>query len=141
MQQLAVTAAGAVVTPAEPLLTVVPNDVALEVEANVSNRDAGFVFAGQTVEIKVDSFPFTRYGLLQGRVQHLAADAVAGTDGELVFPIRISLLDERFMVNGERRRISPGMRVSAEIRTGRRRLIDFFLSPVMRHGHEALRER
>ena len=141
VQQLAVTAAGAVVTPAEPLLTVVPNDVALEVEARISNRDAGFVQVGQVVEIKVDSFPFTRYGLLRGRVEQVAADAVPGADGSLTFPARISLDSDRFEVDGATRRISPGMRCSAEIRTGRRRLIDFFASPLMRYRHEALRER
>jgi len=141
VQQLAVASVGAVVTPAEVLLTVVPNDVALEIEANVSNQDAGFVYAGQAVEVKVDSFPFTRYGLLRGRVEHVAADAVPTPDGAAGFPARISLASDAFRIDGKTRRINPGMRVSAEIRTGERRLIDFFLSPVMRYGHEALRER
>ena len=76
MQQLAVHTVGGVVTPAQALLVVVPADSHLEIEAMVSNRDIGFVHAGQEAEIKVDTFNFTRYGLLHGKVMSVSRDAI-----------------------------------------------------------------
>ena len=77
VQQLAVHTVGGVVTPAQALLVVVPLDSHLEIEAMVSNRDIGFVHAGQEAEIKVDTFNFTRYGLLHGKVLNVSQDAIA----------------------------------------------------------------
>src|SRR6202040_2591615 len=76
VQQLAIHTVGGVVTPAQSLLVIVPSDSHLEIEAMVSNRDIGFVHAGQEAEIKVDTFNFTRYGLLQGRVLSVSQDAI-----------------------------------------------------------------
>jgi len=163
VQQLAVHTVGGVVTPAQPLLVIVPNEARLEVEAMVSNRDIGFVHDGQAVEIKIDTFNFTKYGLLHGEVLSVSSDAIsrdkpadksdAGNNAgsgerssepqgqELVYAARISLdrtdmqIDER-LVN-----LSPGMAVTAEIKTGRRRVIDYVLSPILRTRQAALRER
>jgi hemolysin D len=77
VQQLAIYTVGGVVTPAQSLLVVVPVDSHLEIEAMVSNRDIGFVHSGQDVEIKVDTFPFTRYGLLHGQVLSVSLDAIS----------------------------------------------------------------
>src|SRR5262249_40859250 len=76
VQQLAIHTIGGVVTPAEPLLVVVPSDSRLEIEAMVSNRDIGFVHPGQGAEIKIDTFNFTRYGLLHGQVLSVSQDAI-----------------------------------------------------------------
>ena len=76
VQQLAVHTVGGVVTPAQALAVVVPVDSHLEIEAMVSNRDIGFVHAGQEAEIKVDTFSFTRYGLLHGKVLNVSQDAI-----------------------------------------------------------------
>ena len=77
VQQMHIANIGAVVTPAQQLLSVVPNDDRVEVEAVLENRDVGFVSAGQRVELKVDAFPFTRYGLLSGTVLSVDRDAEA----------------------------------------------------------------
>ena len=76
VQQLAIHTVGGVVTPAQALLVVVPSDSRLEIEAMVSNRDIGFVQSGQEAEIKVDTFNFTRYGLLHGEVLSVSQDAI-----------------------------------------------------------------
>jgi hemolysin D len=80
VQQLAVHTVGGVVTPAQPLLVLVPVDSHLEIEAMVPNRDVGFVEPGQEAEIKVSTFNFTRYGLLHGKVLSLSPDAVGKDD-------------------------------------------------------------
>ena len=76
VQQLAVHTVGGVVTPAQTLMVIVPSDSHLEIEAMVSNRDIGFVHAGDEVEIKIDTFDFTRYGLLHGQVKSISSDSI-----------------------------------------------------------------
>jgi membrane fusion protein, hemolysin D len=162
VQQLAVHTVGGVVTPAQPLLVVVPSDSRLEIEAMVSNRDIGFVHAGQAAEIKVDTFNFTRYGLLHGEVlsvsqdavirdrqQDRAADRALGTANEtsepkgqeLNYSARISLDRTQMQIDDRLVNLSPGMAVTVEIRTGSRNILSYLLSPLRRYRQETLRER
>jgi hemolysin D len=162
VQQLAIHTVGGVVTPAQALLVIVPSDSRIEIEAMISNRDIGFVHAGQDAEIKIDTFNFTRYGLLHGHVLSVSQDAVIrdrkqdraddrglGTQNEtseprgqeLNYTARISLdrtwmqIDER-MIN-----LSAGMAATVEIKTGSRTIMSYVMSPILRYRNEALRER
>ena len=141
VQQLAVHTVGGVVRTAEPLMVVVPHGVVLEVEANVLNRDIGFVEVGQPVEVKVEAFPFTRYGLIDGEVVYLSADAVVDENLGPVYPMKVRLAAERIRVADRWVDLGPGMTVAAEVKTGKRRAIEFFLAPLLRYRSEALRER
>jgi hemolysin D len=162
VQQLAVHTIGGVVTPAQTLAAVVPLDSNLEIEAMVLNRDIGFVIPGQSAAIKVDTFNFTRYGLLDGRVLGISRDAItrdsredkarnqpAGAESassepkgqELVYAARVSLDRSEMEIEGRPVRLSPGMAVTVEIKTGSRRIISYLLSPLMRYNQEVLRER
>jgi hemolysin D len=162
VQQLAVHTNGGVVTPAQALLVVVPLDSHLEIEAMVSNHDIGFVHVGQQVEIKVDTFSFTRYGLLHGEVLNVSQDAITrekppdksnekapGAETatsepkgqELNYAARVSLDRTQMQVEDKLVNLSPGMAVTAEIKTGSRRIISYLLSPLVRYKQEALRER
>jgi len=141
VQQLAVHTVGGVVTPAQQLLVVVPKEHQLEVEAWVENKDIGFVKKGQPVEIKVESFPFTIYGIIQGRVVSVSDDAVPQEKVGLIYAARVSLDRSTMQVEGREMRLSPGMGVTAEIKTGQRRLIEFFLSPLLKSVQESARER
>ena len=126
VQQLAVHTVGGVVTPAQPLLVVVPDEDQLEVEAWVENKDIGFVDAGQPVEIKVDAFPFTRYGMIEGEVVTLSKDAVQLEDVGYVFAARARMDKAQIAVeNGKVVNLTPGMTVAVEIRTGEKRLIEY----------------
>ena len=140
VQQLAVHTVGGVVTPAQELLAVVPQE-ALEVEASVLNKDIGFVRPGQPVTVKIESFPYTRYGYLTGRVVSVSHDAAQDEQLGLVFPARIRLDGSTLDIDGVVVAMSAGMTLSAEIKTGKRRVIDYLLSPLQQHGQEALRER
>jgi hemolysin D len=128
----------------------------------VSNRDIGFVFAGQDAEIKVDAFNFTRYGLLHGRVQSISRDAIARdrheeaaraastgpqsttsepSGQELVYVARVVLDRAQMQIEGGPVQLLSGMTVTVEIRTGSRRIISYLLSPLARYRQEVLRER
>ena len=141
VQQLAVHTVGYVVTPAEPLLVVVPDDADLEVQAFVLNRDKGFVRPGQEAVVKLEAFPFTRYGFISGEVLHLSGDAIEDEAMGAVYDARIALAATSIHADGHDVPLVPGMKVTVEIRTGERRLIDFILSPLIRYKDEALRER
>jgi len=163
VQQLAVHSIGGVVTPAQVLMVVVPADSRLEAEVMISNRDIGFVRMGQEAEVKIDTFNFTRYGLLHGKVANLSQDAIVrdkpqdkssstklpGTFAdssepqgqELLYAARITLDSTQLEVEGRMVDVSPGMAISTEIKTGSRRLIEFLLSPLLRYKRESMRER
>jgi hemolysin D len=142
VQQLALHTVGGVVQPAQALLIVVPDDDTLEVEAKVQNRDIGFVTVGQQVELKVETFAFTRYGLLPGEVQSVSGDGVLDEKtGQVFYPARIRLLQSSMMVDGREVTLGPGMNVTVEIKTGSRRVIEYLLSPILRYNQEAIRER
>ncbi|MEJ2687205.1 MAG: HlyD family type I secretion periplasmic adaptor subunit, partial [Gammaproteobacteria bacterium] len=141
VQQLAVHTVGGVVSSAQPLMEIVPADGELEVEAQLANRDVGFVHAGQTAQLKVEAFPFTRYGVLPAEVTNISSDALQDGNGRLVFGARARLTRPFMRVEGRRVRLMPGMAVTLEVNTGRRRLIEYLLSPLLRHAQEAARER
>ena len=141
VQQLAIHSVGAIVTPAQQLMVIVPLAGALEVEAILENKDIGFVEVGQAAEIKIDTFPFTRYGAIAGEVMDLSSDAVADDSKGLVFKMRVAMEQTEITVNGQQVPLSPGMTVMVESKTGSRRLIEFFLSPLLRYADESMRER
>jgi len=141
VQQLATHTIGGVVTPAQPLLSVVPDQESLEIEATVLNGDIGFVKPGQAVTVKVESFPYTRYGYLTGTVASVSHDAAQDDKLGLVFPARIRLSKSTLDIDGVAVRVTPGMALSAEIKTGKRRVIDYLLSPLHAAAAESLRER
>ncbi|MEM9810236.1 MAG: HlyD family type I secretion periplasmic adaptor subunit [Pseudomonadota bacterium] len=139
--QLSIHTIGAVVRPADALLTVVPAGSGLMVEAMVLNKDAGFVRQGQPVEVKLEAYPFTRYGVVTGRLETISRDAVENEDLGLVYPAIVHLDTDVLEVHGEDRLLEAGLSATAEIKTGRRRIIDFLLSPLSRRMAEAGRER
>lgn len=141
VQQLAVHTVGGVVTPAQQLLIVVPQDHPVEVEAQVENRDVGFVREGQPVEIKVETFPFTLYGTIPGSVLSVSDDAALIEKVGLMYPTRVSMERSAIEVDGRQVDLTPGMAVTVEIKTGRRRVIDYLLSPLLKAMKESMRER
>ena len=141
VQQLAVHTVGGVVTPAQQLLIVVPQDHPVEVEAQVENKDVGFVQEGQPVEIKVETFQFTLYGTIPGHVLTVSDDAAPLEKIGLVYPTRVSMDRSTIQVDGKQVNLSPGMAVTVEIKTGQRRIIEYLLSPLLKSMKESLRER
>jgi hemolysin D len=141
IQQLAVHSVGGVVTPAQPLMIVVPDSTQVTAEVAIANLDIGFVNAGQVAEIKLETFPYTRYGTVTARVDVVTADAVTDEKKGSYYPAILTLKKQDMLIDGKRVPISPGMNITAEIKTGQRRVIEYLLSPVQRMGNESLRER
>lgn len=140
VQQLAVHTLGGVVTTAQSLMEIVPDD-SVEVEANIENKDIGFVKVGQTAVVKIEAFPYTRYGYLTGKVVEVPNDAVQDKKLGLTFVARIRLSTNRILANDQWINLTPGMEVTAEIKTGKRSVAHYFLDPVIQTGEESLRER
>ncbi|WP_296751023.1 HlyD family type I secretion periplasmic adaptor subunit [Thiobacillus sp.] len=141
VQQLAVHTVGGVVTPAQPLMVIVPKDNVLEVEAMLPNKDIGFVNPGQDAEVKVETFPFTKYGTLHGTITQVSSDAIQDEKLGLIYSTRVKLARDTLRVENKTVRLTPGMAVTVEVKTGKRRVIEYFLSPLMQVTSESLRER
>lgn len=141
VQQVAVHTEGGVVTPAQVLMVIVPTDAQVTAEVVIDNKDIGFVSAGHAAEVKLETFPFTRYGTVQATVRSVTADAVNDEKRGAIFPAVLTLDRDAIDVDGKRIRLGPGMNVTAEIKTGRRRVIDFLLGPVRQAVNESLGER
>lgn len=160
VQQLSVHTVGGVVPAAQPLMLVVPIVHTIEVEAYVENRDIGFVKEGQNAKIKIEAYDYTKYGTIAAIVSNLSRDAIdisgngigsfanqdnlakngAGNKG-LMYAVRLALNKSNILVNGKEMPLTPGMSVGVEIKTGERRIIEYVLSPLIRHANESLRER
>lgn len=166
IQQAAVTTVGQVVTTGQQLIIITPSGGKLQVEALVANLDIGFIKLGQEAEIKVDAFPFTRFGVLHGKVIKIASSAIAeqkakraladvtatanialdtpaapGQPESFVFPVTIGLDESAMPTNNTMIPLAPGMTVTVEIKTDSRRVIDYLLSPLAKIASEAARER
>lgn len=141
VQQLNVHTIGGVVTSAQPLMVIVPENLTLEIEANILNKDIGFVREGQQVEVKLEAFPFTEYGIIDGSLRHVSGDAIQTEHGELFYLARVDMDQSHIMVNGKKVNLSPGMRATVEVKIRKRRLIEFFLSPLMKYTSESMKER
>ncbi|PTT75651.1 HlyD family type I secretion periplasmic adaptor subunit, partial [Pelomonas sp. HMWF004] len=141
VQQLAVHTSGGVVTEAQVLLVLVPDDAEVTAEVVLENKDVGFVRAGQAATIKLETFPYTRYGTVEAQVRSITADAVQDEKRGAIFPASLVLSQAAISVDGKRIKLAPGMNLTAEIKTGKRRVIDYLLSPVQQHLDESLKER
>jgi hemolysin D len=156
VQELAIHTVGGVVEPGQTLMRIAPLTGQVEVEARLANKDVGFVRAGMPAEIKVQTFPFTRYGLIKATVLSVSRDAVTETakpqdrtapsedaaeGDDLHYLLRLRMARDTMDIDGKTVPLTSGMLVTAEILTGRRRVIDFVLSPLSRATREAGRER
>jgi hemolysin D len=128
-------------------MLIVPRGEKLEAEVDVENKDIGFVRVGQKAEIKIDTFPYTRYGIIDAQITGITKDAVENKDAAtgqsktLVYKMQLTMAKSSLWVDGKDVELGPGMAVTAEVKTGKRRLIEYFLSPLIQHVGESVRER
>jgi HlyD family secretion protein len=155
VKDLATHTTGTVVQPGTVLLTLVPRDETLRAEVWVSNEDVGFVRTGQPVKLKLAAYPFQKYGLMEGTVEHVSADAAdpaasqsgSTNPGErqrgqpLLYKALVNLKRRALEVEGVKLDLAAGMQVAAEIHLGTRSVLEYLLSPVQKAWHEAGRER
>lgn len=141
IQQLTVHTVGGVAPAAQPLMLIVPQDNNVEVDATLENKDIGFVEEGQATEVKIDTFPYTKYGTVTGQVSHVSRDAIEDEKRGLIYAVKITLDKSVIAVDGHDVPLTAGLSVQADIKTGTRRVIEYVLSPILQHGRESLRER
>jgi hemolysin D len=141
VQQININTLGGVVTDAELLMSVIPEGKAVEVEVFIDNTDIGFVEEGMAAEVKIHTLPFTKYGVVDAEILSISHDAIIDEERGLVFSMLLRLDRSSLLADARAVEFKPGMAVTAEIQTGERRLIEFFLSPLMRTRMESLRER
>ena len=137
---LTVKTIGGVVNAGQQLAQIVPEKVPLYVDAALDNQDIGFVKPGQRVVVKVATYPFQRYGYLEGTVENISPDSIQDDKKGLIYKAKIKLNDEKSSKQNQLK-LLPGMSVSAEITTGQRRIIEFFLDPLMTKADESLKVR
>lgn len=141
VQEMKINTIGGVVLEAEDLMTIVPSNEVLEVQAFIDNKDIGFIAPGMPAEIKVQTFPFTQYGVINATVKTVTDDALANQEKGLFFAMQLVMEKNTIMVNGKPIALRPGMQVTAEVKTGKRRIIEYLLTPVMKGFKESVRER
>ena len=161
VQQLTVHTVGGVVQAAQPLMVIVPKQDQVEIEAFIENKDIGFIREGQEAEVKVETFDYTKYGTIKGRVSHVSRDAIdpSGTAAidtlqnkdkqkkdqdkpkGAVYAVKVLLDQSHMNIDGREVALTPGMSASIEVKTGSRRIIEYFLSPLIQHTRESLNER
>lgn len=130
-----------VVAPAEELLTIVPDNTILEVKAKALNQDIGFIKEGMDVSVKVNTFNFQKYGLLNGKVEVIAANSIKDERLGDVYEVFISLENTRLMVEGKEETVKTGMVTTNEIKIGKRRIIEFFIYPLIKYLDESIKVR
>ena len=139
--KLLVHTVGGVVTPAEKLITVIPKDAPLVIQATVLNQDSGFIKEGMETAVKIDTFDFQKYGMIHGTVSHKADDAIEDEKLGPVYEIYIEPEESFLTVNGEKEYLHSGMSVTAEMKVGKRRVINFFLYPLIKYLDEGMSVR
>lgn len=132
---------GGVVSPNDNLISIVPSDAPLIIKANVLNKDIGFLKLGQEVAIKIDTFSFQKYGLLHGNIIEISKDAIEDEKLGLIYEIKIKPKSLDIEVEGETKQLEIGMSVIAEVKTGKRRVIELFIYPIIKYMDEGLSVR
>jgi hemolysin D len=141
VQQLAINTIGGIVTEAQELMIIVPEEESLEVQVMLGNQDVGFVQKDMAAEIKIHTFPFTKYGLVDATVTHISDDAIIDEKLGLVYTMHLKMHKSTIRVEAKDVKLIPGMAVTAEVKTTQRRVIEYFLSPLLRYKQESIRER
>ena len=141
VQELAINTVGGVVTEAQQLMLIVPDEGQLEVEAFLENKDIGFVSEGMPAEVKIHTFPFTKYGVIDAEVTNVSDDATIDEKRGLIYRLNLRMAKNTLGVENKVVLLQPGMAVTAELQTGERRIIEFFISPLLKYKNESIRER
>ena len=139
--KLLVNTEGGVVSAAENLLTIIPEKSPLIIKATVLNQDIGFITLGMDASVKIDTYSFQKYGFIPATVEHIAHDAIDDEKPGPIFEVKLGPKKLDLLVEGEMKNLESGMSVTAEIKVGKRRIIEFFLYPIIKYLDEGLKVR
>ena len=141
IDKLMIHTIGGVVTPAQELIALTPADTPLVIKAKVLNKDIGFIRVGMPVSIKIDTYDFQKYGILHGSVKSISQNSIEDEQLGPVYEIYITLKEDTFLIDGKEQKISTGMTLNAEIEIGKRRIIEFFIYPLIKYMDEGISVR
>jgi len=141
VDKLLIHTVGGVVTPAEKLISITPSNTPLLIKATVLNQDIGFVKEKMPIQIKIDTFSFQKYGLLKGVVKNVSKSSIQDEKLGPVYEIYVTPLEQTLIVEGKKEKITPGMSLSAEVKVGKRRIIEFFIYPLIKYLNEGISVR
>ena len=139
--KLMINTIGGVVTPAEKLISIVPKDSPLIVKVNVLNQDIGFIKKDMNSKIKIDTFSFQKYGFFEGKIINVGNFSIDDEKLGPVYEVKIEPNGKTLNVEGKERYLESGMSVTAEIKVGKRRVIEFFIYPIIQYLDEGLSVR
>ena len=141
VQQITTYTLGAVLQPAQQLMVIVPNNHVQLAEVKILNKDIGFIQEGLKADVKIDAFPYTRYGTIEGELLSISRDSTLDENLGLVYLAQIGLTKKQLLVEGKQIELTPGLSIVAEIKTDKRRIIDYLLSPINEYTSTAMREK
>ena len=141
IDKLMIHTVGGVVTPAQELIALTPSDMPILIKAQVLNKDIGFIKEGMPVSIKIDTYDFQKYGLLHGEVKSISQNSIEDEDLGPVYEIYITPDENSMLIDGKKQKISAGMTLNAEIKIGKRRIIEFFIYPLIKYMDEGVNVR
>ncbi len=141
VNKLLIHTVGGVVSPAQNLVAIVPDDTPLVIKAVLANKDRGFVKKGMPVTVKIDTFDFQKYGSVDGEVDHVAKDSIEKEGQDIIFEVYIKMLDKFLIVEGKEVPVSSGMSLTAEIKVEKRKIIEFFIYPIVKYLDEGVSVR
>ena len=128
----------AVVTPAQKLLTIVPHNVKMIAQVDVLNKDIGFIFTNMETLIKVDTFDFQKYGFIEAKIKKISTSSIQRKEVGLVYEVFLEINKEYLLYNDKKKILKPGMTITAELKVGKRRVIEFFIYPAIKYLHEGM---
>ena len=141
INELDIHTIGGIVTPAQKIMTVIPKDSKLKIKAKVLNQDVGFIEKGMDVSIKIDTFNFQKYGIIKGEVLLVGASSIEDEKMGQIYEVFIEPKNTILMVEGKEQSIKTGMSVTCEINIGKRRIIEFFIYPLIKYLDESIKVR
>lgn len=141
IDKLMIHTIGGVVTPAQELIALTPADTPLVIKAKVLNKDIGFIRVGMPVSIKIDTYDFQKYGILHGSVKSISQNSIEDEQLGPVYEIYITPKEDTFIIDGKEQKIATGMTLNAEVEIGKRRIIEFFIYPLIKYMDEGISVR
>lgn len=141
IDKLLIHTIGGIVTPAQELIALTPIETPMLIKAQVLNKDIGFIRVGMPVSIKVDTYDFQKYGILDGTVKSISQNSIEDEKLGPIYEIYIIPKKDTFIIDGNEKKISAGMTLNAEIEIGKRRIIEFFIYPLIKYMDEGISVR
>jgi adhesin transport system membrane fusion protein len=140
VNKITVSSIGAVVQPGQDIISIVPIEDNLQIEAQVRPKDVAFIRPGHKASIKLTAYDYTIYGALEGEIKRISADTIQDANGEAFYRVMVSTPETHIIHDGKKLPVIPGMQASVDILTGDKTVLDYLLKPVSKIRNEALRE-